>query len=281
MTTWTLVKLPDRSGAWEDRQYGTSLGDRYTFGWASSTLKRAKPQARLNLEDVPMLHHSFSSAYLYTRLRSTLEENNNIPLWRIIFVAHRSTFLLQYTISMVQSAAQLAPQVAIGLDRDTEPLDDVVSTRYTNSSRTVSVDLCIVDAKKDIKMTPIQQPDRSPSPVNNRPAGSTPLNSHSSGESQWSHDVRRELKGMAPLQYVSPVNLLGVDAKRLVDFVGASHLLPSFICKLGLSVSVLCALIGWKSMVAGIATLVFITPLNLHLSRLMNRVQSNITQVRD
>ncbi|KAL8688023.1 MAG: hypothetical protein Q9224_004992 [Gallowayella concinna] len=116
-----------------------------------------------------------------------------------------------------------------------EPLDDVVSTRYTKPSRTVSVDLCIVDAKKDIKMTPIQQPNRSPSPVNNRPAGSTPLNSHSSGESQWSHDVGRELKGMAPLQHVSPVNLLGVNAKRLVDFVGASHLLPSSICKLGLS----------------------------------------------
>lgn len=56
--------------------------------------------------------------------------------------------------------------------------------------------------------------------------------------------------------HISPENLLGVDVKRIVNFVSASHLLPASLCKLIISVVFLYKLLRWQSVLAGIGVLV-------------------------
>ncbi|KAL8879725.1 MAG: hypothetical protein Q9198_002721, partial [Flavoplaca austrocitrina] len=78
-----------------------------------------------------------------------------------------------------------------------------------------------------------------------------------------------------------PENLVGVDVKRIVDFISASHLLPASLCKLIISVVFLCKLMGWQSVLAGVGVLVIMTPLNLYLSKLMSTAQSALMHLRD
>lgn len=80
---------------------------------------------------------------------------------------------------------------------------------------------------------------------------------------------------------LSIINLVGVDTKRITDFVGASHLIPSSIFKLIISITFLNALIGWESVLAGLAVLFVFTPFNLYFSNIMNKAQSQIMQTRD
>ncbi|KAL8870822.1 MAG: hypothetical protein Q9174_003222, partial [Haloplaca sp. 1 TL-2023] len=102
------------------------------------------------------------------------------------------------------------------------------------------------------------------------------LNTDIRGESQILLGIRDD-----SLSHISPENLVGVDVKRIIDFISASHLLPASLCKLVISVVFLCKLIGWQSVLAGVGVLVIMTPLNLYLSNLMSRAQSGLMNLRD
>ena len=80
---------------------------------------------------------------------------------------------------------------------------------------------------------------------------------------------------------LSIMNMVGVDTKRMTDFVGVSHMIPSSVFKLIISITFLHALIGWESVLAGLAVLLIFTPFNLYFSNIMSKVQLQIMQTRD
>ncbi|KAL9039563.1 MAG: hypothetical protein Q9180_002455, partial [Flavoplaca navasiana] len=102
-------------------------------------------------------------------------------------------------------------------------------------------------------------------------------NSENIGEGQMLLDTHSQ----ASPPHISPENLVGVDVKRIVDFISASHLLPASLCKLIISVIFLCKLMGWQSVLAGVGVLVIMTPLNLYLSKLMSTAQCALMHLRD
>ena len=323
LVTAASLSLPRRpqlskGGVLVDSQYSTNFLRRYSYQWCYSLLRLARSKGRLDLEGLPTLHYSASTQSLQGQFRSVLDKYD-LALWKTIFVAHRSTFLQQYAISMLQSAAQLAPQFAmysllrvlelrqpvkpsstaglswaIGLGSsmiiaawiETQSLW-ILWSRLVICIRSELIAVIFIKAmrSKDIKGVSIKSSSSSSlsqsdgssmsSEMTNDDSESTLLASDKDeNDSDNDADHLRKMR-------LSIMNMVGVDTKRMTDFVGVSHMIPSSVFKLIISVIFLHALIGWESVLAGLAVLLVFTPFNLYFSNIMNKVQGRIMQTRD
>lgn len=305
-----------KGGVPVDCQYSASFLKRYSYQWCYSLLRLAQLKGRLDLEDLPTLNYSASSQSLREHFQHVLDKYD-LPLWKTVFVAHWSAFLQQYALSMLQSAAQLAPQFAMysllkeleGRGREDPTgtaglswaiglgLSMIVSawletqslwmvwSRLTICVRTELIAVIYMKAmrSKDVKSVPtkgvqslkLSQHDGSSisSEMSNDDSEGTLLASEN-GENDNDVDLVRQLR-------LSIINLVGVDTKRVTEFVGISHMLPSSVFKLIISITFLNALIGWESVLAGLAVLVVFTPFNLYFSNIMNKAQRQIMRIRD
>ncbi len=271
---------------------------------------------RLDIVDLPTLHYSASSQSLQGHFRSVLD-THDFPLWKTIFVAHWPTFLQQNAVSMVQSATQLAPQFAmysllrvLELRRSNHPsgttglpwaiglgVSMIISAWIETQSLWMLWSRLVVCIRseltavifmkamrsKDLKGVSIQgssspslsQSDESSisSKLSNDDSESTLLASDDDGNDCEADDMQQMRRSI--------INMVGVDTKRITDFVGVSHMIPSSTFKLIISLTFLCGLIGWESVLAGLTVLVFFTPFNLYFSNIMNKAQGHIMRTRD
>ena len=299
-----------------DSQYSTSFIKRYSYQWCYGLLRLAKVKGRLDLEDLPTLHHSACARSLQEHFQDVMGKHD-LVLWKTIFIAHWSTFLQQYTLSMLQSAAQLSPQFAM------YSLLKVIEVRQTGDAPSTTgllwaiglgasliisawietqclwimwsrLVICIrselmasifvkvlrsKDVKgisvKDSKSPSFSQIERSAtfSKLSKNDRETNVVASNSDGDDTDAH--------LAQQSQVSVINLVGVDTKKVTDFVGASYMIPSSVCKLFISITFIYSLIGWESVLAGLAVLLVFTPFNLYFSNVMNKVQSRIMRTRD
>ena len=290
-----------------DGQFSASFLSRYSFQWGYSLLDIARLKGRLDLEDLPLLHSSSCSESLRNRFQSVLV-NYDLPLWKTIFVAHWSTFLQQYALSMLQSVMQVAPQLALySLLKVLEARRPQVSAGAAGFLRAIALGSSIIVSawietqslwmmwsrlvipirselsalifikamrRKDVKGLPTDGSVLTGMSNSRRSSVSGQLSNHDSTISELYTDSSQYLR-------LSTINLVGVDTKRITDFVSASHLIPSSILKLIISIAFLYTLIGWESVLAGFAVFLIVTPLNLYFSTLMNKVQSQIMRTRD
>ena len=296
-----------REGTLVDSQFSTSFLGRYSFQWGYSLLDLARLKGRLDLEDLPVLQFSACSESLRHRFQSVLV-NYDLPLWKTIFVAHWSTFLQQYTLSMLQSVTQVAPQFAMySLLKALEARRPQVSTGAPGFLGAIALGFSIIVSawietqslwmmwsrlvipirseisalifikamrKKDVKVLPTDGSVLTGVSSNKRSSVSGQRSNHEAEIQDLYTDFSQHLR-------LSTINLVGVDTKRIIDFVSASHLIPSSILKLIISIAFLYALIGWESVMAGLAVFLIVTPFNVYFSRLTNKVQSQIMRTRD
>lgn len=305
-----------KDGTLVDGQFSASFLSRFSFQWSYSLLDFARLKGRLDLEDLPLLHSSSCSEALRNHFQSVLV-NYDLPLWKTIFVAHWSTFLQQNTLSMLQSVTQVAPQFAMySLLKVLESRRPQVSTGAAGffmaialgSSMIVSAWLetqslwmmwsrLVIPIRSELAalifIKAMRREDVKGLPTNGSVLTGMSNSRRSSVSSQLSNH-ESEISGLADKgnwndlytdssQYLrlSSINLVGVDTKRITDFVSASHLIPSSIIKLIISIAFLFTLIGWESVLAGLAVFLIVTPLNLYFSTMMNKVQSQIMRTRD
>ena len=305
-----------REGTLVDGQFSASFISRYSFQWSYSLLDFARLKGRLDLEDLPLLHFSSCSESLRNHFESILV-NYHLPLWKTIFVAHWSTFLQQYMLSMLQSVTQLAPQLAMySLLKVLEARRPQVSAGAAGFLRVIALGSSIIVSawietqslwimwsrlvipirselsalifikamrRKDVKGLPTGGSVLTSMSNSKRSSVSSQLSNHDSEISGLTGKDNRNDLYTDSSQYLrlSTINLVGVDTKRLIDFVSASHLIPSSILKLMISIAFLYTLIGWESLLAALAVFLILTPLNFYFSTLMNKVQSQIMRTRD
>ena len=276
----------------------------------------ARLKGRLDLEDLPLLHSSSCSESLRNHYQSVLV-NYHLPLWKTVFVAHWSTFLQQYTLSILQSVTQVAPQLAMySLLEVLEARRAQVSAGAASFLRAIALGSSIIVSawietqcfwmmwsrlvipnrselsalilikamrRKNVKGLPTDGSVLTGMSNSRRSAVFGQLSNHDSeisGPTDKDHwnDLYPDSSQCLRL---SSVNLIGVDTKRITDFVSASHLIPSSKIKLLISIAFLYTLIGWESVLAGLGVFLIVTPLNLYFSTLMNKVQSQIMRTRN
>lgn len=98
------------------------------------------------------------------------------------------------------------------------------------------------------------------------------------GENKEGEDEEEE-EGQKTRQ--STVNLIGVDAKRISDFLSFNNYFAGSLFKLLVSFTFLLNLIGWKSLLAGLVTMVVQLPINIFFTKRYSRAQDALMKVRD
>lgn len=79
----------------------------------------------------------------------------------------------------------------------------------------------------------------------------------------------------------STVNLIGVDAKRVSDFCSFNNYFMGSVFKLVISFSFLAEILGGLPLLAGVATMCAIMPLNIYVSKKYSGAQDRLMKVRD
>ena len=297
-----------------DGQYTVSLVRRLTFSWVSDIMRRARNTTSLHMPDLPILHQAMRSDHLRRQLGSV---EKGSALWKTIYFAHHAVFTQHYALSIVQSAAQFAPQFslyhllrileirnstsktqnyawvwAVGLGAsmlvaawlETQLLW-MVWTRLVITIRSELTALIYAKTlrKKDVKSAPTALCDDSGSlsADHESPLSSLENERSESTLASETNKEKNELSNIAQLSRQNAVNLISLDTKRVTDFVDVSFLIPASAFKLAISMVFLCNLIGWQSILSGLAAISLLTPFNIVFSRLMSSVQIRLMRTRD
>jgi ABC transporter transmembrane region len=77
------------------------------------------------------------------------------------------------------------------------------------------------------------------------------------------------------------INLVGVDSNRVSMFATYAYFYPGTIIQIVVSVAFLGAIIGWKSLLVGLACFSLTIPMNIYTSRKYAELQARLMDVRD
>lgn len=302
------LSLPRRPNVFRDeklvdQQYTVSAWGRYTFAWAESLLRLAAVGGGLDMKDLPSMDHFTRSDYLQKHFDSLKKRDR---LWKSIYFAHSSAFILQWVLVIIQAIAQFAPQLAmlhilrlLESRQDGAPIAAVAWAWVAGLALALIIQSWLESwlfwliwakigivirqelsalifskamRKKDVKG--VQK-------AKGRSDGESFLVTQDSGSQ--GDDVTFVEDEDDPVQKSrqSTINLVGVDAKRVSDFATFNYIFPGAACKMAVSVIFLVSLIGWQSLLAGLSVTALSTPVNIYCSKKYSVAQRDLMKVRD
>ncbi|KAL8960706.1 MAG: hypothetical protein Q9193_002632 [Seirophora villosa] len=296
-----------------DGQFTVSMLDRWTFSWADELLSFAKKNHGLDMVHLPRLHLRVRAEYL--------EKNFGMKkrcsmLWKDLLRTHRLELAGQSLLAMSQGIIQFTPQLAmyklLGLLEQRskgEVIADeawlwvaglgvsIVVTAWVEAfmhwvswarmgSPTRSELSALIFSKstrrKDVKG------QQKASIVNIEANGDTEPASNVPITQQRTQPRRPVLKPLddeedeeSQKSRQSVINLIGIDTKRVSDFVTCHWIFSQTVAKLGASTFFLVKLIGWQSLLAGFACSVLSLPFNIWASHNYSKTQTSLMKARD
>ena len=305
-TSLSIPRRPDvyRDGQVVDSLNTVSLFSKLTFSWPAPLLLFAVNNKGLNYSDIPDIDYQSRSQTLRKRFESVGKREK---LWKSIFLAHRSGFLLQWGLQSICSVTNFLPQIALYfILRTLEARDSgedvglqawllvialgsaaVVSTWVENWMFYISfcrIGIPIFEQlaavifgkgirRKDVKGTSEKIEDEKV------PNGDiTPSKDQSTGDGD--KDAKEDGEGSNKTRQ-AVVNLIGVDGKRISDFSMFNYIFLGSTIKLCVAIAFLIKLIGVVPMLAGFVAPALITPLNIYVSRVYARSQDDLMKYRD
>lgn len=93
-----------------DREHTVSAISRYTFQWCTPLLDLAAQKESLNASDLPSTTHATRAQTLHYEFLSSSKRG---PLWKRILSTHLRAFLLQWTLTLLQSGFEFIPQLSL------------------------------------------------------------------------------------------------------------------------------------------------------------------------
>jgi hypothetical protein len=86
---------------------------RYTFSWVYPLLNLAQTGASIEIKDLPGLDNASRANTLQSTFINTARkfQNQDKPLWHIIYQVHRSLFIREWTVAFFESFAMMCPQI--------------------------------------------------------------------------------------------------------------------------------------------------------------------------
>ena len=317
----TFLSLPRRptlfvDGMAVDRQYSVSAIGRYTFVWGGDMLAFARVNKGLDLIHLPALDRLTRADYLQQRFNLMKKRSR---LWKSVFMSHASTFMMQYALVVFSSAAQFAPQLAmynllklleqrskgasialvawawvlgLGLAMIVSQWIEswlfwIVWSRIGIPMRVELSALIFMKAmrRKDVKgvgkgkRQAKDNSDGNNTPVINSGSGQTGEDTAVGADKKIQEEENDD--DLVQKSRQSTINLVGVDTKRVADFASFTYIFPGVACKLIVSMSFLYTLIGWQSLLSGLAISALVTPLNIYCSKKYSDAQGDLMKARD
>ena len=270
-----------------DKQYTISAINRWTWAWASEYLTLARVKRSLVVEDVPTLHYGMRSKNLQSRFSSMKQRSK---LWNTLLVAHRFEIAKQWLLSLAQGIVQFAPQLAmykllILLEARSEgvPVAKIAWAWVSSLGLSIIVAAWMETEMHWLALANLGLPIRTELSAlifakSMRRKDVKETSKKSSSESPVQSEKPKE---DVPKSQQSTINLIAVDVKRIADLATFQFIFSQTVAKLGASMVFLIHLIGWKSLLAGLAVSALTTPLNIVASRCYSKSQVELMTARD
>ena len=295
-----------------DGQFSAAILGRWTFSWVNGLLAFAKSNKGLDLNHLPKLHLAARSEQLYRQF-SDAKTQERERLWKTLFRAHYLEVLFQMILTVVQAAVQFLPTYALykflellqqGSDESANPtawawllslgfslmlassvetwLYWIVWARLGALIRSELSALIFGKAtrRKDVKHA--AKPKESlASPASATTIDSNKLDPEILTDDNDNKETLEEQEEDEQQSRQATINLIGVDTKRISDFMTFYHLFTMTATKLVISIWFLVNLIGWEAVLSGFAVFVISLPLNIYASKAYTQTQGELMSLRD
>lgn len=287
-----LPRRPDvcRNGTVVDRENSTSFLGRITFSWAATVMILVGRGKDVDVDQLPELDHDSRAENLqrsFSQAKENVQRNAaptaaiQAPMWKILLHAHRYYLLLEFVLCLIQAVVAFSPNLSLlailrflegrsehGL-QIVEMLVIVVAlgasmmlsafmenwlywVAWNKISVRVYEQISIIVFNKAVRLT---------------------------GASSPTTTADREDERDADTQ--NAINLVAVDGQRIATFATFCFNLLLAPLKLVVACVLLNNLLGWQSLLTGIANLVILTPLIVLCGRKYAAAGGDLMRARD
>ncbi|KAK6580866.1 hypothetical protein PZA11_006354 [Diplocarpon coronariae] len=305
---FTSVSLPRRPEVFHenvpvDAMYTVSALSRYTFAWVGHLLFLARKKNRLEMEDLPAMDSRTRSRDLSETWASSSHSRSR-KLWIEVFLEHKWGFLQQWSLTLVQSFCNVAPQFAtfhlLKILELRSPGDAVSSEAWiwvvaltiatigaswieswlywiswSELAIPIRAQLSALIFQKSMRRKDVKGASKAKKETP-KGSGMASASDDVPGDKPELDKDDSENKGKQ-----STVNLIGVDTKRVSDFCFFNNFLPGSVFKLAISFGFLLSIIGWKSLLSGFLAMSLTIPLNIFFSKRYSAAQDRLMKIRD
>lgn len=258
-----------------DGQHTDTALQRCTYGWVGDLLKLARQTKRVEFENLPMMDYATRTSNLLHRW----ETSDGIrPLtWRIIH-NHRTSFVVQLVLTVLESVLSFAPQF-VNL-RILRMLANRLSGSWSTSNLLIWVFALTIGL---FAFSFVEQ-------LNLWISWSllaVPIRAQLSALIFRKAMSRKDVKGTGNVETEeeqgarSTINLIGVDAKKVSDFGAMNTFLSASVLKFLFATVFLWNILGWLPLVIGFCVLPFTITANLLITRQVRKATNEVFGFRD
>lgn len=297
-----------------DGQFTVSMLGRWTFAWADELLSFAKKNHGLDMVHLPRLHLEVRAEYLE---KNFIMKKRSSILWKTLLRIHRLEWAGQSLLAMSQGIIQFTPQIAmyklLGLleqrSRGEAVTDEawlwvaglgisIIVTAWVEAfmhwvswarmGSPIRSELSALIFSKSTRRKDVKGQQKASLMGNIEANGATEPAANGLVTQQRTQPDRPIMKPLDDEEDAesqesrqSVTNLIGVDTKRVSDFVSCHWIFSQTMAKLGASTFFLVKLIGWQSLLAGFAFSVLSLPFNIWASHNYSKTQTSLMKARD
>ncbi|KAJ5901807.1 hypothetical protein N7495_002335 [Penicillium taxi] len=249
-----------------DRQFTTGVLSWISFSWIQPVLDKCHLPDNLTLEDLSELDYDTTPEIIHkdSQLkRGTVVDSRGI--WRWILRSHHSALICQLFITVTSSFLSFAPQLALLQilrhleDTQLETKKDELWTPVTALGLSVMASAALEPFKRWISHNKIAV----------------------RMQQQLSLAVFEKTTQIGHFDPVDEKTLLSSEVKTITDFFCLAFTLCESPIKIGISSIFLAHLLGWKSMLAGIAVLTTLAATRSIVMRRYSGNQKKLMRLRD
>ncbi|KAJ6151110.1 ABC transporter [Penicillium chermesinum] len=268
------------TSATADQELSSSLWSRLTLGYTTPFLRfSGKRQGTMATEEFPELPNKARAERLHNLIEET--RSQGMSLFQAICKAHKGAVILQVILALATAISSFGPHAALyGI---LKTLEDATLGSPGVWAAVLGVSLCVFSTftswvwwitysklavpiaselqallyDKTMRRKDIQQPKNSDE--DNGKEGSGPVQ-------QGQQEV---------------INLVTVDTRRISDYASYNHLIPSSVAQFILACVCLLFLIGWKSLLAGLAAVFLMSPINIWIAQEYRSFQVTMMKAKD
>lgn len=278
-----IPRRPDvfYKGIMVDQQNTVSILNWISFSWMETVLKKGEDAESLTIDHLPELDHTTRGESLYQRWSIPLERRKVASPWMLWYTLLRSqgpTLIWQAIITALQSVISFVPQLALlriltilearqlGENSDAPwgpvaglGLSLIVSATLETFKYWLSYNKLAVRVQQQLSFMVFHK---------------TVYLSGSFGADMLDNDEPRE--GVQ-----DPINIVAVDVKNVADFFCFFFLIYESPMKLGLASAFLTYLLGWRSLLAGLAVMSLLMLFNVFAGWRYSHWQRILMSFRD
>ena len=304
-----------RDGRRVDAEFTVSIWSKLSFTWAAPVLAFARRNKKLDLKDLPMLPKYVRTETLSLNFGHARKFDR---LWKTLIWAFRWVFFLQIGLSTTAAVLQFVPQLCMymilklleqrssgsypagiawawvfGLGLAMLAISFVESWMYFMIFGELGIPirntLSTLVFEKSLRRKDVKSAGKTASTmiIHAAPMSSTATNEattpHEQNNTTSIAENNKEVEDVETEEKTRQgvVNMIGVDAKRVADWLTFSYFFWTAPIKLLISLSFLYTMIGGWPLLAGLAAFSLTIPVNIWLSKIYTTLQGDLMSFRD